>query len=216
MGTMLKNTTEIKKGDVIVGVRNEVNDPRTEQTFDTPITVDRIVNVHEHGTEHPPTVHFQVKVPKHSLTGPDRYLGVPQVRVGRAVTLAGIKFLKMDDDLYVQVDGPWRIEADFIPYECDDAHPVKLTPKKARMILSERHLWSYEAVNAAEAVQNGWRNPDTGKFVKGYMCPGCEEHHELQWCVHRSDYEQFDHQGMWQDTPTEAAKLIAEGFYKED
>lgn len=205
---MLKNTADIKKGDVIVATREDINDARSEIKFPAPIHVTEVIEHREDST-----THIKVRQPKGTLISPDRYLRSPVVRVGRAATLAGIKFLKMDNDLYVQADGPWTVEADFIPYECDGPHPVKLTPKKARMILSERHLWPWDVVDAAEAVQNGFRNPDTGKLIKGYQCRGFEEHAEKQWCVHRQDEDNFDHKGMWCNTPTEAAELIQEGFY---
>lgn len=209
---MLKNTTAIKKGDVIVGVREERDNPRTDHKFAKPVTVTKVVRLIDNGEGTQPTVHFHVRQDKGSVISPDRYLGTPQVEVGRPVTLAGIKFLKMDEDTYVQADGPWRIERDDIPYECDDAHPVRLTRKTAQEILAQPYLWSFEARTGAQDFINGMYN-EQGKRVKGYMCPGCEEHQEKQWVAARDDEDHFDHQGMWQDTPTEVAKLIAQGFY---
>lgn len=55
------------------------------------------------------------------------------------------------------------------------------------------------------------------KLVKGYQCPGGEEHEEKQWICHYdapAGEAEFDHMGLWQDNPTEAAKLIADGYYK--
>mgnify|MGYP000865843181 CR=1 FL=1 len=211
---MIKSTNKLAKGDIVFAT---IGPDGHRYEIQNPIEVAKVIGLIDNGPGTEPTMHFQIKQPK-GLVSPDRYFmtgAYPKVEYARKVTLAGVRFYKMDDDLYKQIDGAWTIEADFLPYECDDEHPVKLSRQSADAIVAQPHLWSYEAVNGARDFLNGQRNPDTGKYVRGYLCRGGEEHYERQWVANNSATDtEFDHRGLWCDTPTEVAELIRDNYYK--
>lgn len=121
-------------------------------------------------------------------------------------TMSGHRVTKMDDGLYY-VDGTdIQIEEDFIPTECEDRHPVKMTHELRSMIRANPAMWCHEAQDAAENF--GLRPWGCLKVVKGYMCPGGEEHMYRQWIAFRKDGDSI--QGEWADTPTDAAAYITD------
>lgn len=190
---MIKSTKSLRKGDVIVALDGH--------------RLPKAVEVTRHIENDPDgTVIVEVKQRPESVISPKRYLRQKRAEVGKRVTLAGLKLIKLDDEHYVTEDGRYEVYRDAFPTECEAPHPVKMTRKLRDEILRDKRLWCFEAVYAAENYLRHVYNYDTGRSpqVKGYMCPGGEEHHYYQWTAYDT-LDQGLEIGHWQDTPTDAA-----------
>jgi hypothetical protein len=196
---MVKKPTELKRGDVIVGLDGHPTP--------FPIKVTEYVETIDNGPGNVPTAH--IKVEQHLIAcSPDRYLPYKTVEYARWVTLAGHRLLKRGEDVYVDPETGYEVYRDDTHETwCDDQHPVKLTYAQARAILDNPREWCWDAQQAAECiVHSNGRNYD-GKRVRGYLCPGGEIHTYSQWIAWDPNKDHNDF-GQWSDTPTEAASYL--------
>jgi hypothetical protein len=185
---MLKNASELRKGDVIRALDSHKLSKHVEVT--------KFIEVLDDGT-----VVVEVKQDPKSVISPRRYLRHEKVEVARWATIAGKRWLKVDDDLYESPDGVWSIERHDMESECEGPHPVRLTRDMVRWIKENPGQWCWEARDAADR-RGAHRYGE--KPVKGYMCPGGEYHVHHEWIPHRHDVPNFDHMGAWSDSPTDA------------
>lgn len=191
---MVKNTEKLRRGDVILALDD--NELRTR------VRVTKFVEVYDDGT-----VVIEVEQPTNWITSPRRYLRCKTVKFARYSTICGKRFLKMDDDLYESPDGRWTIERHDMESECEDAHPVRLTPEMVEWIEANPRQWCHEAIDAVEYNRHARYGQ---KRKRGYMCPGGEYHVHPEWIPHRHDVPNFDHMGAWSATPTDAIEPFIE------
>jgi hypothetical protein len=191
---MVKNASELRKGDVLLAL-DSWQLPRGTNGSRL-VEIAKFIEVYDDGT-----VVVEVKQDKTWTISPRRYLRHKQVEIARWSTICGKRWLKLSDELYESPDGVWSIERHDMESECEDRHPVKLTHEMVRDIKANPSQWCYEARTAVE--ERDWRIRGA-KPIKGYMCPGGEYHTHPEWVPHRHDVPNFDHGGAWSDTPTSA------------
>jgi hypothetical protein len=195
---MVKNASELRKGDVLLALDSWQLPARGK------VEITKFIEVLDDGT-----VVIEVKQDPSWTISPRRYLRHNKVTVARWSTICGKRWLKIDDDLYESPDGVWSIERGDMESECEDRHPVKLTREMVRSIKEHPAHWPWEARAAADRWGSPYRYGQ--KPVKGYMCPGGEYHIHQEWITHRHDVPNFDHMGAWSDTPSGAiAPFISE------
>jgi hypothetical protein len=208
---MVKKPTELKRGDVIVGIDGHPTP--------FPIEVTEYVGTIDNGPGNLPTGHVRVKQDPNRGFGPDRYVLAKSVEYGRWVTLAGHRLLKKGDDVYVDPDTGYEVYRDDTHTTwCEDQHPVRITRSMRehyRRLVQEygqrraRNMVGWDVWNAVENYGQRFYDDRTGKHktVKGYLCPGGCEHDFSQWIAwDPNDDRAFD--GQWADTATEAASYL--------
>lgn len=197
---MVKKPTELKRGDVIVGIDGHPTP--------FPIRVIEYVETIDNGPGNIPTAHVRVEQDPNRGFSNDRYVLATTVEYGRWVTLAGHRLLKRGEDVYVDPETGYEVYRDDTHETwCDDQHPVKLNYATARQIVDNPREWCWDAQQAADTIVNANGINYDGKRVRGYLCPGGEIHTFAQWVAWDPNNDRtFD--GQWCDTPTEAASYL--------
>jgi hypothetical protein len=206
---MLKSAKDLKKGDVIIGQGMHpayMHELPTRANGGVPIEVTEFIEHREDGT----TV-VKVKQPEQWITDRIRYVKLTYVEVARWATIAGKRFLKVNDDLYMSPDRRWTIERDDMESECDGPHPVKLTRELIGYIESVPDQYPHEAVEAVKEMRGVYGRNYTRR--KGYMCPGNEFHTHKEWVPHDNETPGFDHMGSWARTPSDAISAFIDQVY---
>jgi len=88
--------------------------------------------------------------------------------------LDGVRFTRQDNGVWISEDkdGRFRIESDEDNItECENEHPVRITPAIVKSVREQTRLWCQAA---RFAVADGQR---------GYLCPGGQEHNYTTWHV---------------------------------